>query len=83
MKQRVVQFLGTQGYDITIGTFHSFASSLIQDNPDVFSHSPNLQAMNEIDKAQLIQEITDSLRKNGEIKHLVDCLLYTSDAADE
>ena len=83
MKQRVVQFLGTQGYDITIGTFHSFASNLIQNNPDVFSYSPNLQAMNEIDKAQLIQEITDSMRKSGELKQLVDSQYnqYTSYAS--
>ena len=83
MKQRVVQFLGTQGYDITIGTFHSFASNVIQANPDVFSYSPNLQAMNEIDKAHLIQEITDSMRKQDELKHLVDSQYnqYTSYAS--
>ena len=72
MKQRVVQFLGTQGYDITIGTFHSFASSLIQNNPDVFSYSPNLQAIDEIEKAQLIQAITDLMRRKRELRQLAD-----------
>ncbi len=70
MKKRIIQFLGGKGRDITTSTFHAFASSLIQEYPDVFGYSNNAQQASDIDQALITKEIIDKLYNKGELKNL-------------
>ena len=70
MRERVIQFLGINGYRVDINTFHSFAARLIDEHPEVFGYKHNLKALADIDRARLIQRIIDELYDSGMIKHL-------------
>ena len=70
MRQRVISFLGTQGYQVTISTFHSFASRLIDDNPDIFGYRRDLKALTDIDRAKIVRAMINDLIREGELKEL-------------
>lgn len=61
MRARVISFLGTQGYKVTISTFHSFASRLIDENPDVFGYRRDLKALTDIDRAKIVRRLISDL----------------------
>ncbi|MEX0916676.1 MAG: ATP-dependent DNA helicase, partial [Candidatus Spechtbacterales bacterium] len=70
MRTRVISFLGTQGYKVTISTFHSFASRLIDDNPDVFGYRRDLKALTDIDRAKIMRSIISDAIRDGLVKEL-------------
>lgn len=70
MKQRISSMIGGVGYEITIGTFHSFSSSLIQEYPDYFNYEYGANMIDEIEKAKIIKQIINKLLKDNSIKNL-------------
>ena len=79
MKKRIVSFLDNKGRDVTVSTFHSFASSLLEEYPDIFGYSRDVHPASEIDQALIIKKILDNLYKKGELKELrssIDLYFY-------
>ncbi|MDX1608248.1 MAG: ATP-dependent helicase, partial [Candidatus Spechtbacterales bacterium] len=70
MKERVIKFLGEDGYKITTSTFHGFASSLFEEFPQEFRFGRNLREATNIDRAKIIENIIDELTESGELKEL-------------
>ncbi len=57
LRQRLVDLLGTTGYQVPIHTFHSFCSTVIQDCPEYFSFNRDSQALTELEKYQILSDI--------------------------
>ena len=70
MKQRAVSFLGVDAYKLEINTFHGFASSLLDEYPDIFGYKHNLKNVADIDRAKIIRNILNEMDKNSELKEL-------------
>lgn len=58
MRTRLQQFIGADAYQATICTFHSFCSSIINEQTDYFGAS-GLSPVSELEQLHLIQEIVD------------------------
>ncbi len=59
MKKRLVSLIGPEGYKVKIHTFHGFANSIIQDNPDAFPRFVGASPVSDIDRLLLAAEILD------------------------
>lgn len=70
MRSRIVQFLGTEGYQVSVGTFHSFAASLIDEHPELFGYRRNLKALADIDRAKVIRDVMDASYRDGSLTNL-------------
>lgn len=62
MRERLVSLIGTPGYYVEISTFHSFCTSVINDNPDHFSLDPSAEPLSELEHLQLIHDLLDDLK---------------------
>jgi len=70
MKERVIKFLGKDGYKVTINTFHGFASSLFDENPQIFEFGSNLKEATNIDTGKIIENIINELTESSKLKAL-------------
>ncbi|MDR2036012.1 MAG: ATP-dependent helicase, partial [Coriobacteriales bacterium] len=70
MRERLVSFIGRDAYEVTIGTFHSFAESLRSLYPEYFERGSFDQAISKLERAKLINRllkelpVTDTLYQN-------------------
>lgn len=81
MRQRLIEFIGTDAYQVDVMTFHSFCSRVIQEQSDHFGHR-GLSAASDLDRYQIACEIIDSfpqdhplVRETGEIYYEASRLL--------
>ena len=61
MKERLLAIIGTPAYYVNIHTFHSFASNIIQANPDEFIHSSQVEPLSDLERIYIFKEIFDEL----------------------
>src|SRR5665648_47010 len=61
MRERLIQAIGPTAYYVNIFTFHSFCSSVIQEFPDKFIISPQVEPLSDLERVQIFQTILDSL----------------------
>jgi DNA helicase-2/ATP-dependent DNA helicase PcrA len=54
MQRRLVSLIGTTAYYCHIGTFHSFCSEVIRDNPDICTLDMSTEPITELEKLKLI-----------------------------
>lgn len=66
MKERLISIIGEDAYHVNIYTFHSFASDIIQSNPDYFLDNGVLEPLSDIERVYIFKEIFDQL----EIKNI-------------
>ena len=57
MREKLVSIIGDRAHEVRIHTFHSFASSVINEQPDHFIHLQDMKQMTEIEQELLIKEI--------------------------
>lgn len=60
MRARLLQLIGPAAYQVYISTFHAFAASVIQDNPESFSISPTSLPLSDLERFQIIQNLLDT-----------------------
>ena len=60
MRTRLLSFIGSDAYRISINTFHAFCNLVIQDNPLYFGFS-DLQPVSELEKRAFVRKMLDSL----------------------
>ena len=70
MRERLVRYIGSAAYRVTITTFHSFAGGLIAQYPDAYPTVVGGQAATDLDRIKIIEDIlesgqVDSLRPGG------------------
>ncbi len=61
MRERLLSIIGTTSYYINIHTFHSFASEVIQSNPDEFIISTEIEPLSDLERIHIFKEIFDEL----------------------
>ena len=81
MRKRLMDFIGTAAYKVTIATFHSFCNDIIQDNLSLFE-KPSLDPISELEKIELLKKLIDQFDKNNPLIQVKNELL-TKDIFDE
>ena len=61
MRKRLVSIIGSRGYYVTIGTFHGFANSLIQDYPEYFPTIISAKSATDLEKISLVRSIIEKI----------------------
>lgn len=69
MKERLAATIGSDGYQVSIHTFHSFALEVMRRFPDYFLDSRNFSAIDELTSYQLLEKILNSLPPNFKLAH--------------
>ncbi len=75
MRKRLMDFIGTAAYKVTIATFHSFCNDIIQDNLSLFE-KPSLDPISELEKIALLKELIDQFDKNNPLKRFKGDVYY-------
>ncbi len=57
MKERLARVIGIEGYDIEVGTFHSFANSIIQESEEAANYVGDKIQINEVERVRAIEYI--------------------------
>ncbi|MBI5123968.1 MAG: aminotransferase class V-fold PLP-dependent enzyme, partial [Candidatus Omnitrophica bacterium] len=68
MKERLAKVIGLAGYDIDVGTFHSFANSLLQESEEAANYVGDKIQMTEIDQIRAVEHILDHVKSLDEIR---------------
>jgi DNA helicase-2/ATP-dependent DNA helicase PcrA len=61
MRQRLLEFIGSDAYSVGIFTFHSFCNKIIKDHPD--------EKVSDLEYAELLEEIFDELSPEDILYH--------------
>ncbi len=70
MRNRLLHFIGPEGYRVQIHTYHSFCNQVIQENQEVFSDFRELHHISDLEKAQLLRVLVDKLDYQNPLKRL-------------
>ena len=78
MRQRLVNTIGESAYYVNISTFHSFCSGVMQEFPDKFIISRDLEPLSELERVEIFHQIlTNGIFKL--IKPINQPFYYTSE----
>ncbi|PIR42179.1 hypothetical protein CO058_01595 [candidate division WWE3 bacterium CG_4_9_14_0_2_um_filter_35_11] len=61
MRERLLSIIGNTSYYVNIHTFHSFASEVIQSNPDEFIIATEIEPLSDLERIHIFKEIFDKL----------------------
>jgi len=80
MRERLVRYIGSDAYRVTITTFHAFAGNLIGQYPDAYPTVVGGQAATDLDRIHILEDILDSgqvdtLRPGGNPQYYVRPLM--------
>ncbi|MFC1627419.1 UvrD-helicase domain-containing protein, partial [Patescibacteria group bacterium] len=59
MRQRLLDTIGETAYYVNIFTFHSFCSSVIQEFPDRFVISSEIESLSQLERVEIFHQILD------------------------
>lgn len=76
MRQRLIKFIGKDGYFVQVTTFHGFCNDIISQNPERFSRPAGMQNITDLEKIQIIKEILEEGDYES-IKPINDPLYYS------
>lgn len=68
MRRRLLEFIGPEAYNVSIYTFHSFCSKVIQENIEYFGGYYDLQPVSELEQVEMIKKIIDGFPDDHELK---------------
>ena len=69
MRQRLVNIIGQQAYNITINTYHGFGSELINRFPDFFVDELDAQPLDELGMHRIVSDIVTGLPYDNPLKN--------------
>ncbi|MFA6601318.1 MAG: UvrD-helicase domain-containing protein, partial [Candidatus Paceibacterota bacterium] len=64
MRRKLLEIIGPAAYRVNIKTFHGFAESVIQENPDYFPRIIGSKIITEAEQIKIIEEIINSPEVN-------------------
>ncbi len=67
MRERLIEFIGTDAHKVHIYTFHSFCNKVIQDNAELFGRH-ELESVSELERIQIIRELIDKLDRDSPLR---------------
>lgn len=68
MKERLAGVIGAAGYDIEVGTFHSFANTIIQESEEAANYVGDKIQMDEVEQVRTIEYALDHAEGVDEIR---------------
>lgn len=68
MRNRLKYFIGSAAYQVKIHTFHSFCNEVIQNHPEKFEFSRELNQLDDVNKIKTIREVIDELALTGDFE---------------
>ena len=68
MKERLASVIGPSGYDVEVGTFHSFANSMLQESVEAADYIGDKILMDEVEHVRVIEYILDNTDGLDEIR---------------
>lgn len=76
MRQRLLDIIGPLANQVKIHTFHSFCNDIIKNNLDQFIFAKDMEALEEIEKIKIIQQLIESLPNNSVLRPWGDHFFY-------
>ena len=70
MRERLISFIGPEGYRVPVHTFHGFCNLVIQENPGHFGGYRDLQPITDLERRTLLKELIDELDPTHPIRKL-------------
>ena len=68
MKERLAAVIGLGGYDVEVGTFHSFANTLIQESEEAANYIGDKIQLSEVERMRVMEYILDNTEGLDEIR---------------
>ena len=68
MKERLAAVVGLAGYDVEVGTFHSFANMLIQESEEAANYTGDKIPLDEVERMRVMEYILDTTEGLDEIR---------------
>ncbi|MFH0764267.1 MAG: ATP-dependent DNA helicase [Candidatus Omnitrophota bacterium] len=68
MKERLSEVIGLEGYEVEVGTFHSFANSIIQESEEAAVYIGDKVQMDDVERMRVIEYILDNTGGLDEIR---------------
>ncbi|MDD5437069.1 MAG: ATP-dependent helicase, partial [Candidatus Omnitrophica bacterium] len=68
MKERLASVIGLPGYDVEVGTFHSFANNLIQESEEAANYIGDKVQLSEVERMRAMEYILDNTDGLDEIR---------------
>lgn len=75
LRKRLYEFIGSIAYKVNVSTYHGFCNNVIQENKDYFGIQ-DLDAVSELETAEILKEIIDELPHDSKIKRYVGNVYY-------
>ncbi len=68
MKERLAAVIGLAGYDVEVGTFHSFANNLIQESEEAANYIGDKIQLDEVERMRAMEHILDNTDSLDEVR---------------
>jgi len=68
MKERLASVIGLAGYDVEVGTFHSFANTMIQESEEAANYIGDKVQLDEVERMKVLEYILDNTEGLDEIR---------------
>lgn len=75
MRRRLLSFIGTEAYKVSIHTFHGFCHEIIQDNLDLFEKN-SLDPVSRLEQIQFLKRIIDGFGPGHPLKRYKGDIYY-------
>ena len=75
MRERLIQFIGSDAYKVHLHTFHSFCHTVIQENLRHFNKR-ELQPLTDLERIQVLKQLIDQFPKNHPLKRYKGDVYY-------
>jgi DNA helicase-2/ATP-dependent DNA helicase PcrA len=75
MRKRLLQIIDNAAHKVNISTFHGFCNSVIQSNPEYFSHR-TLQPVTDLERTQLLHKMMEELPSGHPLRRLSGDIYY-------
>jgi DNA helicase-2/ATP-dependent DNA helicase PcrA len=70
MRKRLKTFIGTDAYNVTISTFHSFCNQVVQENIEKFGNYRDLQTVSDLETVDVLRKVIDGFNDDHPLKRL-------------
>jgi len=67
MRKRIAGLIGNEAYKVSVHTFHSFGSEIINQNPEFFYSGAKVEAVDELTRVEIIEDILESMNHDAEL----------------
>jgi len=75
MRKRLLEFIGSEAYKVSIHTFHSFCNMVIQENIRYFNKK-ELEALSDLERVQFLKQLIDGFNKDNPLKRYKGEIYY-------